>query len=147
MHLEWTTPTAALPLLVMLTIPFAVGAVIITFFLHGITLIDFFAAIGVLGLAGVIVNDSIIMTERMLEMPNIVEAARSRLRAVILTTVTTVVALLPTAYGWIGQDAMLSQMMLAVSWGLLFGTMITLYLIPLAFSFIGNHRNASEGFA
>jgi multidrug efflux pump subunit AcrB len=61
--------------------------------------------------------------------------ARTRLRAVVLTTFTTVAAIIPTAYGWAGYDAMLAQMMLAVAWGLLFGTMITLVLIPCMYSF------------
>ena len=56
--------------------------------------------------------------------------AQTRLRAVILTTLTTVVGIIPTAYGWAGYDAMLAQMMMALAWGLLFGTLITLILIP-----------------
>ncbi|MFH1260286.1 MAG: efflux RND transporter permease subunit [Elusimicrobiota bacterium] len=61
--------------------------------------------------------------------------AKTRLRAVILTTVTTVAGLLPTAYGFTGYDAMLAEMMLAMTWGLLFGTLITLILVPCVYSF------------
>jgi len=108
-------------------------------------LFGFFAAIGALGLAGVVVNDSIVMlvkldreykkdkekTEANRQIANI---AKTRLRAVALTTLTTVAGVLPTAYGFAGYDAMLAEMMLALTWGLLFGTLITLILIPCVYS-------------
>ena len=62
--------------------------------------------------------------------------AKTRLRAVVLTTLTTVAGIIPTAYGWAGYDAMLAQMMLALCWGLIFATMITLFLIPCVYSLI-----------
>jgi len=60
----------------------------------------------------------------------IARIAQTRLRAVILTTLTTVAGVLPTAYGFAGYDAMLAEMMLSLTWGLIFGTAITLLLIP-----------------
>ena len=65
---------------------------------------------------------------------NIADIAQTRLRAVILTTVTTVVGIIPTAYGFAGYDAMLAEMMLALAWGLCFGTLITLLLVPCVYS-------------
>jgi multidrug efflux pump subunit AcrB len=59
---------------------------------------------------------------------------------VILTTLTTAAGIIPTAYGWAGYDAMLAQMMLALAWGLIFGTTITLILIPCIYSVIMNTR-------
>jgi len=49
---------------------------------------------------------------------------------------TTVAGILPTAYGFAGYDAMLAEMMLALAWGLLFGTLITLILIPCIYSYL-----------
>jgi hypothetical protein len=66
----------------------------------------------------------------------IADAGATRLKAVVLTTVTTVVAIMPTAYGFFGYDSMLSQMMLVLSWGLIYGTLITLVLIPCIYTFI-----------
>ena len=66
----------------------------------------------------------------------IARVAQTRLKAVILTTLTTVAGVLPTAYGLAGYDAMLSEMMLALAWGLLFGTVITLLLIPCLFGLV-----------
>ncbi|MFC1643844.1 efflux RND transporter permease subunit [Candidatus Omnitrophota bacterium] len=134
------------PFIIMLAIPFGIVGIILAFWMHGIRMYGFFAVIGALGLAGVVVNDSIIMMtkldrafdmgkdrkEKDLQISNI---AKTRLRAVVLTTVTTVVAIVPTAYGWAGYDSMLAQMMLALAWGLSFGTLITLVLVPCIYSF------------
>jgi len=48
----------------------------------------------------------------------------------VLTATTTVVGLLPTAYGWGGLDPFVSPMALALSWGLIFATLVTLITIP-----------------
>jgi multidrug efflux pump subunit AcrB len=134
------------PLLIMLAIPFGIAGVVFTFVLHGKFMFGFFAAVGALGLAGVVINDSIIMLAKLDEefkADNREEAnrqipriAQTRLRAVVLTTVTTVAGVLPTAYGVAGYDAMLADMMLALAWGLVFGTSITLILVPCLYSFL-----------
>ncbi|MBN1794075.1 MAG: efflux RND transporter permease subunit [Candidatus Omnitrophica bacterium] len=129
------------PFIIMLAIPFGVVGIILAFWGHGIAFYGFFAVIGALGLSGVVINDAIIMIAKLdsefdpsqgIEgiRAQVAQIAQTRLRAVILTTVTTVVAIIPTAYGWAGYDAMLAQMMLALAWGLSFGTLITLLLIP-----------------
>lgn len=129
------------PLLIMVAIPFGVVGVILAFLLHGKLLFGFFAAVGTLGLAGVVINDSIVMLVKLddefrkegvpaLRNKRIADIAKTRLRAVLLTTLTTVVGVLPTAYGLAGYDSMLAEMMLALSWGLVFGTVITLIIIP-----------------
>ena len=132
------------PLIIMLAIPFGLVGIILAFLLHGKLLFGFYAAVGALGLAGIVINDSIVMLVKLdavLEGKDgshrdtlIAQAAQTRLRAVILTTLTTVVGVLPTAYGLAGYDAMLAEMMLSLSWGLLFGTIITLILIPCLYS-------------
>jgi multidrug efflux pump subunit AcrB len=133
------------PLMVMVAIPFGAVGVIIAFFMHGILEVGLFAAIGTIGLAGVVVNDAIVMVFRIGEwlrsgrrrhdsVPVIAGAAGTRLKAVVLTTLTTSAALLPTAYGFAGYDAMLAQMMLAMAWGLIFGTAISLVLVPCLYA-------------
>ncbi|MCK4816269.1 efflux RND transporter permease subunit, partial [bacterium] len=134
------------PIIIMLAIPFGVVGIVLAFWLHGKVLFGFFAAIGAIGLAGVVINDSIIMLVKLEKKfdktrgkegsdEQISSIAKTRLKAVILTTLTTVAGLLPTTYGFTGYDAMLAEMMLALTWGLLFGTLITLILIPCAYSF------------
>jgi Cu/Ag efflux pump CusA len=62
--------------------------------------------------------------------------AQTRLKAVVLTTITTAAGVLPTAYGLAGYDAMLAEMMLALAWGLVFSTLITLLLVPCMYSIL-----------
>src|SRR5690606_22962128 len=122
-------------------IPFGAVGVILAFRMHGIEQYGFFGMVGVLGLMGVVINDSIVMTVKLGESvrgggtfadihAQIAAASSTRLRAVLLTTLTTVAGLFPTAYGVMGYDAMLAEMMLAMGWGLIFGTLITLVLVP-----------------
>ena len=129
------------PFIIMLAIPFGCVGIVIFLQLHGILIYGFFSAIGALGLAGVVVNDSIILLAKLEEeypkqvgkgRPHevIADISKTRLRAVLLTTVTTVAGLLPTAYGLFGYDSMLADMMLTMAWGLIFGTLITLILVP-----------------
>jgi multidrug efflux pump subunit AcrB len=59
-----------------------------------------------------------------------VRVSTERLRPVLLTTLTTVAGVMPTAYGLGGADALLSPMSLALGYGLIFGTSITLILVP-----------------
>ena len=128
----------------MISIPFGIIGVILALCAHGVTTIGLFTLIGVLGLCGVVVNDSIVMIAMLQEhcdnlkygntlLERVAKIAGTRLRAVVLTTVTTVAGLMPTAYGVLGYDSMLSDMMLAMSWGLIFATFVTLVLIPILF--------------
>ena len=133
------------PFVILSTIPIGVAGVIFTFYFHDMHHYGLFAAIGILGLMGVVVNDSIVMLTRLDDsrqnreenqsiIDNIADAAKTRLKAVILTTLTTVAGLFPTAYGVFGYDAMLAEMMLAMGWGLVAGTIITLIMIPCIYS-------------
>jgi len=127
------------PILVMLAIPFGAIGIVVGFFLHGAPL-SFMALMGFVALTGVVVNASLVMAvfiQRLIEdgvpwRQAIVEGGIRRLRAVLLTAITTVVGLLPTAYGWGGLDPFVAPMALALSWGLMFSTVITLFSIPAA---------------
>ncbi|MBN2041152.1 MAG: efflux RND transporter permease subunit [Spirochaetes bacterium] len=135
------------PLIIMVSIPFGAVGIILAFWLHGIAYFGFFAAVGAIGLMGVVVNDSIVMIVKLeneydvkknkkLVNRQISDIAKTRLRAILLTTLTTVAGLFPTAYGIAGYDSMLAEMMLAMGWGLIFATLITLLLIPSVYSII-----------
>jgi len=60
----------------------------------------------------------------------IAKGSRDRLRAVVLTTLTTMAGVLPLAYGVGGKDEFLQPMVLALGYGLMFGTLLTLVLLP-----------------
>ena len=127
------------PILVMLAIPFGAIGIVVGFYVHGEPL-SFMAMMGFVALTGVVVNASLVLAvfiQRELEAgaawrDAIIASGQRRLRAVLLTTITTVVGLLPTAYGWGGFDPFVAPMALALSWGLLFSTAITLFSIPAA---------------
>lgn len=127
------------PILVMLAIPFGIIGIVIGFFVHGAPL-SFMSMMGFVALTGVVVNSSLVMAVFIQRQINdgvpwrdaILESGKRRLRAVLLTAVTTVVGLLPTAYGWGGHDPFVAPMALALSWGLMFSTIITLFSVPAA---------------
>jgi multidrug efflux pump subunit AcrB len=127
------------PFMVLLAVPFGVVGVIIAFALHG-EHASFLALLGVIGLTGVVVNDSLVLVNHLnnlrrrsseAALPELVALGTAeRLRPIILTTVTTVCGLLPLAYGLGGSDIYMSPMALTMGWGLLFATPATLVLIP-----------------
>lgn len=127
------------PFLVMMAIPFGITGVILAFAVHGEPL-SFVAIMGIIGLGGVVVNDSIVLVSYLNELRRrninedlirvVAEGTADRLRAIILTSVTTIAALLPLAYGLGGTAAFMAPMALALGWGLVFATPLTLVLIP-----------------
>ena len=128
------------PLIILSAIPFSVIGVIWAFFLHGEAL-SFFAILGVLALVGVIVNDSLVLVSHLNYLKDkaleklsihqwIVKGVKDRLRAVVLTSLTTLAGIIPLAYGLGGTDHLLQPMALALGYGLLFGTLMTLILLP-----------------
>ena len=127
------------PLLVLLTIPLGITSVILTFFIHGRPL-SFFAMLGVIALAGVIVNNAIVMIDFMNQLraegverrESIMQAAQKRIRPIFLTTATTVAGLLPTAYGIGGLDQFVVPIALALGWGLAIGAALTAVIFPAA---------------
>lgn len=147
------------PLVIAAIIPFGIVGVVFMFWSHGMAQFGFFAVVGGLGMIGVVLNDSIVMVDKLEKnfdhfvkslsdlqgsvkadlkasmFTHVAELSASRLRAVILTTLTTVSGLIPTAYGLAGYDAMLAEMMLSMAWGLIFGMFITLFLTPCLYSF------------
>ncbi len=125
------------PFLVMITIPFSLSGVIVAFYLHNMPF-SFVALIGMIGLCGVVVNDSLVMItflnnkakEGNTTIFDFAEAAKHRLRPIILTSSTTAAGLFPTAYGFGGDNALIVPMIMAIAWGLIFATLLTLVLLP-----------------
>ena len=139
-------------LFVMLVIPFAVAGVFLIFFVHGRPM-SMFAMLGAVGLAGVVVNASIVMVDsihrRIREgdgdddrKSRIIEAVTERLRPITVTTLTTLGGVLPTAYGIGGYDPIVSIISLAVGWGLAISTLVTLFVVPVLYSLAGDLRRA-----
>ncbi|MEZ4818949.1 MAG: efflux RND transporter permease subunit [Bdellovibrionota bacterium] len=138
------------PFLIMLAIPFSLFSAIYALKFHGMPF-SFLAMLGMVGLSGVSVNDSIVLIDFINQkvdegkdmIQSVIEACQTRLRPVLLTSITTVVGLAPVAYGIGGSDPFLKPMALAMTWGLAFGTVLILFLIPNAYLSIKKHPYAS----
>ena len=134
--------SASQPLLVLGTIPFGFAGVLLAFAIHGIAL-DIGALLATLGLAGVVINDALVMIDslnrRKLAVQNaltdslLIEGASARLRPVFITTVTTVAGLLPAAYEIFGPSTFTTTMAMALLWGLLAGSLATIFILPCAY--------------
>lgn len=141
------------PLLVMLTIPLGITAVIFTFLVHGRPL-SFMGMLGIIALAGVIVNNAIILVdfvnqarrEGVGQRESILESAHKRLRPIMLTTLTTVVGLMPTAYGIGGTDPFVIPIALALGWGLLFGSILSIFAFPAGIAILDDIQSIPTWF-
>ncbi|MDA9951045.1 efflux RND transporter permease subunit [Oligoflexaceae bacterium] len=128
------------PMVVMAAIPFGIIGVIWAFYFHGLPL-SFLGLIGAIGLSGVVVNDSIVLvdfingaiTRGKSPIEACIYAGKRRFRAVWLTTATTVLGLIPMVYGIGGMDKFLRPAAVALGYGLIFGTILVLFFIPLLY--------------
>ncbi len=128
------------PFVILLTIPLAVVGTILTFFLLGQTL-NMMAYIGIIMLGGIAVSNAIILIDRINQLrqtglnkkDSIITAGSQRIRPILMTSLTTIFALIPLTIG-IGESASLrSPMALAVIGGLVTSTILTLIVIPCVY--------------
>ena len=148
--LVFTFKSFTLPFLILSTIPLGIVGVCYSFILDQRPL-SFLAFIGVVGLSGVVINSAIILVDYIRELretnpdwslPELLEKASvRRLRAVLATGLTTIVGLLPTAIGLGGDDPLLIPITLALSWGMIVGTLLTLVWVPSAYVLLDQFSN------
>lgn len=129
------------PLLILFTVPLACAGSIYGLYLTG-TNISVVVFIGLIMLAGIVVNNAIVLIDRINQLRTqgiekakaIIEASQSRLRPILMTTLTTSLGLLPMAIG-LGEGAEIrTPMAITVIFGLLFATLLTLFFIPVIYS-------------
>jgi HAE1 family hydrophobic/amphiphilic exporter-1 len=135
------------PFTVMLTVPLAGVGVVIAFWGMGEPL-SVMAYLGIIMLGGIAVNDAIILVDRINQLRTqsetvreaVLEAAQDRLRPILMTSATTILALLPMAIG-IGEGARLrAPMAIAVIGGLVTSTLMTLVVIPVSYELVDRIR-------
>lgn len=128
------------PFTILLTIPLAVVGTIWLFFITGIT-INIMGIIGIVMLVGIAVNNSIILVDRIGQIKDsgvdlvdsIAQAGQQRIRPILMTSLTTILALVPMSLG-IGEGANLSApMAIAVIGGLMTSTLMSLIVIPCVY--------------
>jgi HAE1 family hydrophobic/amphiphilic exporter-1 len=126
------------PLVVMFSVPVAIIGIVPTLILTGTTL-NVQSIMGVVMLVGIVVNNAIVLVdyinlkrrEEGLELREAaIEAGRTRLRPILMTTLTTVLGLLPLALGWGEGAGLQAALARVVVGGLLASTLVTLFLIP-----------------
>ena len=135
------------PFTIILTIPLALVGAIMMFLITGITL-NIMGVIGIILLAGIAVNNSIILVVRINQLKTsmdlteaIIQAGQQRIRPIIMTSITTILALLPMAFN-IGEGAALrSSMAIAVIGGLITSTLMSLVVIPCVYYIFEQTKN------
>ncbi len=140
--LAWVFASYGWPLVVMSAIPFGlIGAIFGHLLLNiDLTILSLF---GFFGLSGIVVNDSIILVSFYQELRNqgmqvrqaLVEASGQRLRAVILTSLTTIAGLAPLLFETSLQAQFLIPMAVSIAFGLMFSTVLVLLIIPVLLSY------------
>jgi len=136
------------PFVILLTIPLAAVGSVWIFFLLGKSL-NIMAYIGIIMLAGIAVNDSIILIDRINQLRSngmnrrraIIEAGGQRIRPIIMTSITTILALLPLTFGFGESASLRSPMALAVIGGLVTSTILTLIVIPCVYGVLDSLKD------
>jgi multidrug efflux pump subunit AcrB len=127
------------PLIILLTIPLGMIGVTAGLLLTG-SYFGFMTLLGVVSLAGIVINNAIVLIDRInIEIDQnglppdraIVESAMRRLRPILLTTATTIGGLLPL---WLGGGPLWEPMAIAIIFGLMFATVLTLGVVPVLYS-------------
>ena len=129
------------PIIILLTIPLGLIGVVVGLLITREPF-GFMTLLGVISLAGIVINNAIVLIDRIqIEMEEngypparaVIEAGQRRLRPILLTTVTTVGGLLPL---WFGGDPLFVSMAVAILFGLLFATLLTLGFVPALYSLL-----------
>ncbi len=135
------------PLVILFTIPLALVGAVLALFLTGTT-VNVVAFIGIIMLAGIVVNNAIVLVDLINQLQAqglektsaIMEAGQVRLRPILMTTLTTVLGLLPMAIGFGEGSELRTPMAITVIGGLLVSTLLTLVVIPVVYSLLDRKK-------
>ncbi|MBQ9548248.1 MAG: efflux RND transporter permease subunit [Bacteroidales bacterium] len=139
------------PLVIMVSIPFAFTGVALGNMIHGMA-VGIMSMIGIVILLGIVVKNGIVLIdytilcqERGMGVREAsITAARSRLRPILMTTLTTVLGMLPMAMGRGEGSEMWNGLGVTVAWGLSISTVITLVIIPTLYSAVIERRERKK---
>jgi multidrug efflux pump subunit AcrB len=142
------------PFIVMSIIPFSPAGAIIGHWIMGMNL-TILSLMGMLALTGVVVNDSLVLVDyinkKRLQGVKLFDAVKqagvARFRPVILTSLTTFVGLLPLIFEKSTQAQFLIPMAVSLGFGIMFATLVTLFLIPVLYLLIANITKNSDQFS
>ncbi len=129
------------PIIILVTIPLGLMGVILGLLATN-SYMGFMTFLGIISLAGIVINNAIVLLDRIQHeitelgrspQDAIIEAAQRRLRPILLTTATTVGGLIPL---WVSGGAMWEPMAIAIIFGLLFATLLTLGFVPMFYALL-----------
>ena len=137
------------PFVVFVAIPFGFIGVVFGHFVLGLQL-QFLSLIGFLALAGIVVNDSLILIDFAKKQRNagverftaLIEAGRVRTRPILLTSITTFLGVSPLIFFATGQTKILAPMAVSLGFGLLFATVLILLVLPCFYLIADDGRSA-----
>ncbi|NVO21865.1 efflux RND transporter permease subunit [Donghicola mangrovi] len=134
--LAWVFSSWSRPLVVMSVIPFGLVGAVWGHYLWDVPM-SMFTVVGLLGMSGIIINDSIVLVTTIDEyaaergiIPSIIDGAAHRLRPVLLTTLTTVLGLAPLLYEKSADAQFLKPTVITLAYGLGFGMLLVLLVVP-----------------
>ena len=135
------------PFVILFTIPLALVGAVLALFITGTT-VNIVAFIGVIMLAGIVVNNAIVLVDLINQLRAqgmerygaIVEAGSARLRPILMTSLTTALGLLPMAMGFGEGSEVRTPMAITVIGGLIVSTLLTLLVIPVVYSLLDRKR-------
>jgi HAE1 family hydrophobic/amphiphilic exporter-1 len=135
------------PFVILFTIPLALVGAVLALFITGTT-VNVVAFIGVIMLAGIVVNNAIVLVDLINQLQArgvektraIIEAGNARLRPILMTTLTTALGLLPMAIGFGEGSEVRTPMAITVIGGLLVSTVLTLVVIPVVYSLLDRKK-------
>jgi multidrug efflux pump subunit AcrB len=136
------------PLIILLTIPLVITGISVTLFIAPNANFSFMAILGLLALAGIVINNAIVLIDRIEKEREdgadvrdaILNASVTRLKPILMTTATTVLGLLPII---IARDVLFYDLALVISGGMIAGTVLTLGVVPVLYSLF--FRQAKQG--
>ncbi len=136
--LVWMFNSLLLPLLVISSIPLSIFGALVGAKIVGINL-TMPGVMGLIGLAGVVVNDGLIMIEFIKGSKNtqeVIEKGAQRLRPILLTSITTILGLFTLMFFASGQALIIQPMAVSLGFGIAWATVLNLYYIPLLYSVV-----------
>ncbi|WP_334015235.1 efflux RND transporter permease subunit [Alteromonas sp. S167] len=140
------------PFIIMSVIPFGIVGAIIGHLVLGMA-VSVLSICGIIALSGVVVNDSLIMVdfvnrarkEGFSLMEAAISAGTQRFRAIILTSLTTFMGLMPIVFEKSLQAQIVIPMAISLAFGILFATIITLLLVPALYLILNDLKNVFKG--
>jgi multidrug efflux pump subunit AcrB len=144
--LVWMFNSLVMPLIIVSTIPLSIVGALFGQYVVGLNL-SLPGVMGIIGLAGVVVNDGLIMLSvirKGKDQKALLKGAIQRLRPILLTSLTTILGLFTLMFFASGQALILQPMAISLGFGIAWATVLNLYYVPLMYAVIYKVEDTDE---